>query len=264
MTAISTPSAGPAPTRRYGGTPFGRIANVVRLQLGNPWTAVVLPWMILGFIFLGNIAVWLLIGFAANDQDARNAREGFSYSGASFYIFVYMMVVAIQSINITFRFALGFGVTRRDYWLGSAATWVILAAMFSIGITILGLIERATDGWGLGGRMFSPVYYGEEWWQRLLVVFIALLFLLFFGALIGAIYVRWKALGVIVFFAALVVLGIALVAVAIQPGVSAWYGQVSAGFGPPTPLGIAAWFLIPAALWAVLGFFILRRATARA
>jgi hypothetical protein len=258
MTTLDTP------TRRYGGTPFGRIANVVRLQLGNPWTAVVLPWMILGFIFLGNIAVWILIGFGTDGQDARDAREGFSYSGASFYIFIYMMVVAIQSLNITFRFALGFGVTRRDYWLGSAVTWVIVAAMFSIGITILGLIERATDGWGLGGSMFAPIYYGEEWWQRLLVVFIALLFFLFFGALLGAIYVRWKALGVIVFFAALVILGIVVIAVAIQPAVSAWWGLVSLSLAPPTALGIAVWLLIPTALSAVLGFFILRRATARA
>ena len=258
MTIIDTP------VRRYGGTPFGRIANVVRLQLGNPWTAVVLPWMILGFIFLGNIAVWILIGFAAHGQDARDAREGFSYSGASFYIFIYMMVVAIQSLNITFRFALGFGVTRRDYWLGSAVTWVIVAAMFSIGITILGLIERATDGWGLGGRMFAPVYYGEEWWQRLLVVFIALLFFLFFGALLGAIYVRWKALGIIVFFAALAVLGIAAIAVFLQPATAVWYGQMSLVFGPPTALGIAVWLLVPAALSAVLGFVVLRRATARA
>ncbi|CAN5414522.1 hypothetical protein BH10ACT6_BH10ACT6_03230 [soil metagenome] len=158
-------------------------------------------------------------------------------------------MVAIQSLNITLRFALGFGVTRRDYWLGSAVTWVIVAAMFSIGITILGLIERATDGWGLGGSMFAPIYYGEEWWQRLLVVFIALLFFLFFGALLRAIYVRWKALGVIVFFAAVVILGIAVTAVALAP---------------PTALGIAAWRLIPTALSAVLGLLILRRATARA
>ena len=264
MTTITAP--GTAPARRYGGTPFGRIANVVRLQLGNPWTAVVLPWMILGFIFLGNIAVWLLIGLSTHGQDLRDAREGFSYSGGSIYIFIYMMVVAIQSINITFRFALGFGVTRRDYWLGSAVTWVILAAMFSLGITLLGLIERATDGWGLGGTVFAPVYFGEEWWQRLLTVFLGLLFFLFFGSLLGAIYVRWRALGIIVFFGALVILGIAVIAVAIQPAVSAWYGQAElAGFGPPkTALDITVWLLIPTVLCAVIGFVILRRATARA
>lgn len=140
MTALSTPGTAPTGARRYGGTPFGRVANIVRLQLGNPWTAVVLPWMILGFIFLGNIAVWILIGFGAHGQDLRDAREGFSYSGGSFYlyIYIYMMVVAIQSLNITFRFALGFGVTRRDYWLGSSVTWVIVAAMFAIGSTLLG------------------------------------------------------------------------------------------------------------------------------
>ena len=256
MTTLDTP------VRRYGGTPLGRIANVVRLQLGNPWTAVVLPWMILGFIFLGNIAVWILIGFTAHGQEARDARAGFSYSGASFYIFIYMMVVAIQSLNITFRFALGFGVTRRDYWLGSAATWVIVAAMFSIGITILGLIERATGGWGLGGSMFAPVYYGQEWWQRLLVVFIGLLFFLFFGALLGAIYVRWRSIGIIVFFGALVALLIGWLALNLHPPV--WLAKFENQlFSNPTALGLELWLLIPTALSAVLGFFILRRATAR-
>ncbi len=257
-TTATTHLGAAAPPRRYGGTPFGRIANVVRLQLGNPWTPVILPWMILGFIFLGNIAVLLLIGINTGGRDARDAREGFSYSGASFYIFIYMMVVAIQSINITFPFALGLGVTRRDYWLGSSVTFVLLATMYSVGITILGLIERATGGWGLGGAMFAPVYYGEEWWQRLLVVFIALLFFLFLGSALGVIYLRWKATGMIVFFASLATL--LIVTGFVLTFTNRWPG-LGAALAAASPLEIASWFLIPTALAGVLGFFIMQKAT---
>ena len=34
--------------------------------------------------------------------------------------------------------------------------------MYAVGITLLGVIEQATGGWGLGGRMFSAVYFGDE------------------------------------------------------------------------------------------------------
>jgi hypothetical protein len=237
------------------------VLNVVKLQLGNPWTAIALPWMILGFIFLVNLAIWVIINAATSGNDAADARKGLTYSGSSFYIFIYMMVLAIQAFSITFRFALGFGVTRRDYWLGSALTFVILAAMFAVGITILSVIETATHGWGLGGRMFSAVYFGDVWWQRLLVFFFGLLFFLFIGSLFAAVWVRWKANGMIVLFGGIGVIVLGLVALATLTGSWMSFADVFAG---ATPLSIASWLLAPAAVAAGAGFLILRRATARA
>ena len=212
MTTISTHGIAAAERPRHGRTTLQRVMNVVKLQLANPWTAIVTPWMILGYIFAANLAIWIIIAATTSGQDAADARKGLSYSGASFYIFVSMMVLAIQMFSITFRFALGLGVTRRDYWLGSALTFVIIAAMFAIGITLLGVIERVTGGWWVGGRMFSAVYFGDEWWERLLVFFFGLLFFLFIGSLFAAVWVRWKATGMIVLFGGLGLLIIAAIA----------------------------------------------------
>jgi hypothetical protein len=261
MTTITTHGVVTADHPQRARTPFDRVFSVVKLQLANPWTAIVTPWMILGIIFLANVLIWVIINATSSGKDLEDARQGLSYSGASFYIFVYMLVMAIQMFSITFRFALGLGVTRRDYWLGTALTFVIVAAMFAIGITILGVIERATNGWGLGGRMFSPVYFGEEWWQRLLAIFFGLLFFLFFGSLCAAVYVRWKATGMIVLFGGL---GLLIVAgVAWFSFTHTWnsFGDVFAG---ATALSITSWLLIPAVIAGTASFFVLRRATARA
>ena len=260
MTAL-TASPHPVADAAAPRTPLRRVLNVVKLQLGNPWTAIVMPWMILGFIFLVNLAIWVIIAAATSGNDAADARKGLTYSGSSFYIFIYMMVLAIQAFSITFRFALGFGVTRRDYWLGSALTFVILAAMFAVGITILSVIEVATGGWGLGGSMFSAVYFGEEWWQRLLVFFFGLLFFLFIGSLFAAVWVRWKATGMIVLFGGFGLLLIAAIALFSLTRTWSSFGDVFAG---STPLSIASWLLVPAAVAAGVGFLVLRKATARA
>jgi hypothetical protein len=259
MTAL-TPVAESAPARRYGGTPFGRILNIVRLHLGNPYTTIVLPWIILGVILAINLAIWLLIAIATHGKDALNAQVGFSYSGSSFYIAVYMMIVAVQAVSITFPFALSYGATRRDYWLGTSLTFVLLSAMYAIGFTILGVIERATNGWGLGGRMFTPIYFGETWWERLLICFFGLLFFFFVGSSLAAVWVRWKVTGMVVFFTVLAVL--LLGGITALTLTASWIG-FGAALAAAGPLGIASWLLVPAAIGAVVGYFILRRATTR-
>jgi hypothetical protein len=250
------------PVRREGATAFRRILNVVRLHLGNPYTTIVLPWIILGVILLINLTIWALIAIAVGTtgKDASDAQKGFSYSGSSFYIAVYMMIVAVQAISITFQYALSYGATRRDYWLGTSLTFVLLSAMYAIGFTILGFIERATNGWGLGGRMFTPIYFGDTWWERLLIFFFGLLFFFFIGSSLAAVWVRWKATGMVVFFAtlaALLLAGIAWLTLS-NSWIGFWTALVAAG-----PLGIASWLLVPAAIGAVVGYFILRRATPR-
>ena len=154
--------------------------------------------------------IWaLILGVGQRRQPhRREIREGFQYSGATFYIFVYMLVVAVQIISITFPFALGYGVTRRDFYLGSALTFVMLAAAYSVALTVLSMIEDATGGWGLGGKMFTATYFGENPAERLLIFFLGFLFFFFAGAPAAAIWVRWKVTGLATF---LIGIGIILV-----------------------------------------------------
>jgi len=254
MTTITLPSPRPITSR---------LRSVMKLHIANPWTTITLPWIILGTIFAANLAIWALIFLNTPESAHADIARGLQWSGASLYIFVYMMVVAIQAVNVTFPFALGYGVTRRDFFLGTAVQFVALATMYATGLTILATIERATNGWGLGGRMFTAAYFGTDlpWYLQFFVFFVLLLFFFFVGAVLGAVYVRWKATGVTFF---LVALG-ALVIVALYlltltdswPAVGEFFA--AAGF-----VGTYAWSLVITAISGVAGYLILRRATPRA
>ena len=251
MTTITTTVRPPA-------SALGRILNVVRLHLTNPWTTIILPWFILIAILLANIAIWWLILSNTPTANIADVREGLGYSGASTYIFVYIMVVAVQAIAVTFPFALGYGVTRRDYYLGTALTFLGLSAMFSVGLTILSLIEEATDGWGLGGRMFTTFYYGDGWPQRMFIYFAAFLFFFFVGMAAASIWVRWKSNGLVAFFLGL---GVLVIGGAALLTVTESWGAFGSFFATAGFVGSFAWSLVISAIAAIGGFFVLRRAT---
>lgn len=241
---------------------LNRVSAVVRLQFVNPMTVLVMPWAILLTIFVANVAIWALIMAGLNESaDRAKVADGFQWSGASTFIFVYMMVVAIQSINATFPFALGLSVTRRDYALGAGVSFVALAGIFATGLAILAAIEEATGGWGLGGRMFTAVYFGDgTWYERYFIFFAAMLFFFFVGSSIAAIYVRWKSLGVTVFFVAL---GFVLIGIgALLTVTDTWLtlGEWILGNGW---VGNYAWSLVITAIAAVATYLLLRKATPR-
>lgn len=241
-----------------GGSTLSRVAAVVRLQFTNPWSILILPWLIMMAILAMNIAVWWLILQATPTANHAEIREGFSYSGAGSFIFVYMLVVAVQAINGYFPFALGYGVTRRNYYLGISVTFVLLSALFTVVMSLLGGIEEATDGWGLGGAIFTAAYTGDGWAQRAFVYFVLLLFFFFIGSTVAAIYVRWKTTGMVAFFVGLAFLLIGIGALITLTeswnGVGEWFARTGL-------IGSYAWSLAITAIAAVAGYGVLRRAT---
>jgi hypothetical protein len=243
-------------------TATGRVLAVFRLHFVTPNTILVIPWLIMAVIFAANYMIWWIISRSVESQaDLADAQEGLSYSGATFYIFVYMMVVAVQAVSATFPFAQGYGVTRRDFYLGTSLAFVALAAIYSAGLTILSYIEEATGGWGLGGRMFTSIYFGTgEWYARFTLYLLIFLFFFFVGAATAAVYVRWRSNGLIAFFAVilLMLLGAAALVTLSEgwPAVGSWFVRTGAN-------GVIAWSLVPTAASAVAGYFILRRATPR-
>jgi hypothetical protein len=253
MTTTTSALAHPASSMK-------RITNVAQLHFANPWTTLGLPWIILGVIFVLSLTVWWLIYSATPVESRTDVFTGLQFGGSSFFIFIYMMVVAIQAISITFPFALGYGVTRRDYYLGSSLAFVILAAIYTTGLTILGALETATNGWGMGGTMFAPVYFGDSILERTYIEFLVLLFFLFFGAAIATVWVRWKASGVVVFFIAVGALIVALIALATLTESWGAVGETLVSLGI---VGIASWSLVITAISAVAGFSLLRGATPR-
>lgn len=235
-----------------------RIWAVVRLQFTNPWTVLILPWLILVAILILNMGIWWLIFSNVSAKDMADAQEGTQYSGAISYGFVYMMVVAVQAINGYFPFALGYGVTRRNYYLGAALSFVLLSVYFSLGFTVFSLIEEATNGWWVGGTMFTAVYFGDNPLERMFIFFAILMFFFFIGSAVASVYVRWKSLGMIAFFTALAFLvlglGVVLTLTGTWPHVGAWFEANGL-------VGTFAWSLVPTGIAAITGYLLLRRAT---
>lgn len=242
---------------------FTRITRVTRLHMANPWTTVIWPWIIIAAIFVLTYAIWLIVLGNAPAADRAEVSEGLQYSGASSWVFVYMLVVAVQAMNLTFPLALGYGSTRRDFYLGSSLLFVLLSAMWTVGLTVFAVLEKATDGWGVGGRMFTAIYFGgenAEIWQRLIIYFCLMLFFFFIGAAVASIYVRWKVTGMLTFFiglGALVVGAIALISY------TRTWGTIGQFFVDAQATGIALWLLVPTAIAGIAGYLVLRRATPR-
>ncbi len=251
MTTVTAPTVTPA----IG----NRILAVVRLHLTNKWTVIYLPWLIMLAILVLNVAIWAVVLSAAAPENREEVRQNLGYSGAASYMFVYMMVIAVQAISITFRFAQGYSVTRRDYYLGTALTFVGFSAMYAVGLSLLAAIEELTDGWGLGGALFTSSVFGDGGWlPRAFIFFVLSLFFFFVGAAVAAIWVRWRATGLTTFFVALAFALVGLGALVTFTNSWAAVGEWFVGTGY---IGVYAWSLVPTAVAAVGGYLVLRRAT---
>jgi hypothetical protein len=236
------------------------ILAVTRLHFVNKMAILYTPLVVLGGVFLINLAIWYLIVVATGSNGlGSHTTVHLGYSGAVSYIFVYFLVVAVQVISRTFPFALGFGVTRRDFYLGTALAFVILSVFFAAVLTIMSAIEVATNGWGVGGRMFAPLYFTDpSWILRFVMYLLVFLFVLFAGSAAASVYVRWRATGLIVFFAVLSVILLGLLAIATYT--DSWVA-IGNWFANTTPVGIVLWTLVPTAISGLAGFYLLRRAT---
>ena len=248
-TLVSTPASGQ------------RIWRVVRLNLVNKYTTIWVPISIMAFIWLVNWLIWWIIWGATEPADRAKAMDGTQWSGGAFYIFVYMLVVGIQVIAATFPFALGYSVTRRDFALGSGLTFLLLSAGYAIGFAVLSVVEEWTNGWGLGGHLFTSVYFaGESFLGRLFIVFAGMLFFFLVGAFSASLFMRWRMNGILVAGAALILLVVGAVALITFTGSWPAVGEWLAANGP---VGVSAWLLLPAALAGLAGYAVLGRATPR-
>ena len=67
MTTITAPHA--------VASPAARIWSVARLNVTNPMTTLILPWIILGSILLMNIAIWALVTYTRRRTTSPTTRS---------------------------------------------------------------------------------------------------------------------------------------------------------------------------------------------
>ena len=238
---------------------FHEIWRVVRLHAVTPSVFFGIPWIILGGAWAISIVIGLIITGAGADTTKMAA--GMRYSWAVLSPQWYLVVVGVQAIGMTLSFALGFGATRRDFWLGTGLMFGIVSFLNAIAIATLVQLEKATGGWWVGISMFDALWYGQNGWLVDFYTTLAMqLLVLFIGASITTVYLRWRMRGMVIL--AFSAIAVVLAAVAIATFTDSWPAIVTwfAGIGI---VGVFTIVLGLALVCAIGGYLVIRRATPR-
>lgn len=233
------------------------IWRTVRLHSVTPSVFFGIPWIILG----GAWAVTMIVAIILRGAGVPDDVDGFRYSWAVLSPQWYLVVVGVQAIAYTCSFALGFGATRRDFWLGTGLMFVLVSIEMAAAIATLVQVEKATDGWWIGAGMFDALWYGQQGWLvDFYTTFALQLLVLFIGASVTTVYLRWRMRGMLILFSSAAALVLFLVAgftfTESWTAVFDWFASIGI-------VGIFTVLLAKALGWAVVGYFVIRRATPR-
>lgn len=227
---------------------MNRAIKVARLQLANKWTLIGVPLVILGACLVVSLAIFALIPSGSE-----------KFSGAGQAPLWYFFAVGIQSLTLTFPFSQGLSVSRRAYFLGTVGLVLVISLGWALLYWLLGVIENATNGWGVNGHMFHfPWVSDGPWYRTVLFFWIATMFLFFVGFWGATLYKRWRTTGLLITGIGLAV--IVLGAAAIVNLANGWV-TVGTWFAAQTTMSIGGYVAILVALLGIGSFLTLRRAT---
>lgn len=231
-----------------------RVVGAARLHyVMDTWLFVWAP--LVGYVGLS--AVFLIIAGVAG-SGVVGSRD--SSTGLGLIMTILMLMQGYQSVTRLFGLSQAFGLTRREYLAGAWAVGVIGAAVLSSLLTVMGVIERATGGYGLGVRLaYSPFVFDHGEAAALTTWFIVLLGAFLAGLLFSAVRQRFGVLGTWIVY--LGILALAIVAAALIGYLDAW-PQVGNWVGRVGPFGVALWAIPLEIVVAVATYLILRRTPA--
>ena len=217
-----------------------RLWKVVRINTVRPWALLALPLVIIT-VLLSVTAIFAYLTIAFVSVDAQ-----FWFSPEIFLV-IYLFIYANQISYQDFPISLSYGISRRDFYLGSILTFGLLSVWYAaISIAIA----------SVAGTFFLMEISGVGF-----VEFLSLI-VLFMGtqvlsASITNIYLRWGKPGMLTFFGILALVLISMPVLAITnageglPGLNIesveLLGSIGVGFGLTM-------------LLAVLGYLTIRRA----
>lgn len=226
-----------------------RALGVARMQLINRWTFLGIPAVIIAGSFLFSVVIWALI------PDTVEVK----YSGAGQAVMWYFFGLGIQSLTLSFPFSQGLSVSRRNFFLGTVGLFTVLAAAIAAFYVVLGIIEKATNGWGLQGQMFAIDWVAEKsWFIQWFFYFVLMMFLFLLGFWAATVYKRWQATGVLVMTLSTSVL---LVGTAALITLQEWWPAVGAWLTALTPLSLGAIAMVLVLALGCAAYLTLRRAT---
>lgn len=226
-------------------------STAARLHLLTWKPALGWSWGILAASFAVNLVIQ-----AAIPAESR----GSSWTGGLLSIYAVVGVWSFGMVAQVLPFALGLGLTRRDFALGSAAVAVAQAVVFGAALTVGAAVERASGGFGVSLEFFRPAGVRQDGLLLQGLVYVAG-FLLVTALLVAVAVVhhRWRSPGLLTVAAvATVVVGLAVAGVTWRGG---WDEVLDSVTGVAPVVGLV---LVPLALTALLsaaGWAGLRRAT---
>ena len=227
---------------------MSRVVAVARMQLINKWAYVGTPLLVLGGALALSLAIYAMV-----------PTDEVKYGGGSQAPFWYFLVLGIQSMTLVFPFSQGLSISRRAFYLGTLGLFSLMAA-FMTGIYLLGgVLEEATNGWGLHGYFFQLPWISDgAWYATGAFLFVAMMFMFIIGFWFATVYKRWGTNGLLVvgFGSTAVLIGAAALSTVLQ-----WWGTIGAWFAQQTPLSISGWAALLCAVLAAGSYATLRRAT---
>jgi len=226
------------------------LVKVARLHLVDRFSYTWLVWGILALTFAINLAIYAVIPLT---------QPGGNFTGALISIYIFMVVIGLQAATRFLPFALTLGVSRRTYYLGTVLLVVSLSALYAAILTALWALEGATNGWGLQLHFFRvPWILDGPWYQVLVTTFVLLALVFLFGLWAGLIFRRFGLIGTVVFFALLVIAG---VAAALLVTWRQWWPAVGSYLSDLNVLAASGMLALVAAAIAGGGYLTIRRIT---
>lgn len=228
---------------------MNRALGVAKMQLINKWTFLGIPAVIIASSFLLSLVIFALIPNTVGNK----------YSGAGQAVMWYFFGLGIQSLTLSFPFAQGLSVSRRNFFLGTVGLFTLLAAAISALYVVLGRVEQATNGWGLQGQLFALDWVADRsWFIQWFFYFVLMMFLFLLGFWAATVYKRWQATGTLIMCLSLAVLLVGAIALITLQG---WWPAVGAWMVSLTPLSLGALALVFVLALGFAAYGTLRRAT---
>jgi hypothetical protein len=243
MTAVPVTPTAAAPI-----SPVRRTLTVSRVLYLNWPMALAFPLGIMATSFIINILIFAALGDAA--------AEGGTGGLASLYIV--QLIVCWQGMLQNFAFSVGLNVTRRAFYAASVLVATIQSVGYAVFLYGCALVERATDGWGVHLHFFDPLPVTHSFSPVTILVYaVPLLLISFLGLFLGAVNKRWGSTGVFILaIVSIFVLGGIAALITFLDGWPAVGHWLVARSWRSIAIG---WSLIPAALAAAGGWWVLRR-----
>ncbi|MGH9129708.1 MAG: ABC transporter permease [Acidimicrobiales bacterium] len=223
--------------------------KVARYHMVTRLLYVALPWAVLAFSFLVNVAIRVMVGTG----------PGVSYTGGLAAFYIEVLVCGVLSVAKFLPFGLSLGVSRRSFYLGTGLLAVALGMVYGLGLAMLQVVERATGGWGVNMGFFRvPYFLDGPWYVTWLTSFVVLTLMFVYGMWYGLVFRRWNLVGLLSFEAAQVTVLLAGSLVATEA--QAW-GSIGNFFTTLSAPGLTGVLAVLTAALLVGGLSTMRRVT---